>query len=579
MAGDRSRFDDNGQHSLLGASNADGKTPVVIYADPATHALLISGALSISGSAIPASAATTAVTVQIVDGSGNQITSFGGGTQYTDGGVPPTHPIGATVEWSDGSNWQTVSTAKPLPVSLASVPSHAVTNAGTFAVQASQGTAAAVSAGWPVIGGELADTTGTFTNATQTTSVTTNSFDGYSTIIVSVNGTYGTATAVFEISDDGGTTWYSVNAARSDGTAIETGYTSLTNITRMWTLSVSGADEFRVRSTAVASGTVNVRISVESMPTPEAASVSAYQSTAANLNATVVGTGTFVAQATLQTQTDTVMVGGVNVKEINAVTPLMGNGVTGTGSQRVTIASDNTAFAVNATLSAETTKVIGTINIAAAQTLATVTTVGTVTAVTAISNALPAGTNLLGKVGIDQTTLGTTNNVSVSASTGAGTSALIKDDTAFGDGVTTGLLSATTRLYNGTNYDRWRASVGATGAAAVVDTPATSGGLSIITGSIAGTATAIKASAGQLYGYHLFNTTAAVAYVQIFNVASGSVTVGTTAPTISIGIPASGGVTVNFDKGIAFATAISFACTTTRAGASGATCDVNFFYK
>lgn len=52
----------------------------------------------------------------------------------------------------------------------------------------------------------------------------------------------------------------------------------------------------------------------------------------------------------------------VNVSQINAVTPLMGNGVTGTGSQRVTIASDNTAFSVNATLSAETTKVIGTVN-------------------------------------------------------------------------------------------------------------------------------------------------------------------------------------------------------------------------
>ena len=39
----------------------------------------------------------------------------------------------------------------------------------------------------------------------------------------------------------------------------------------------------------------------------------------------------------------------VNVGQINAVAPLMGNGVTGTGSQRVTIASDNTAFSVNAT--------------------------------------------------------------------------------------------------------------------------------------------------------------------------------------------------------------------------------------
>ncbi len=43
----------------------------------------------------------------------------------------------------------------------------------------------------------------------------------------------------------------------------------------------------------------------------------------------------------------------------------------------------------------------------------TITTVSTVTAVTAISNALPAGSNLLGKVGIDQTTPGTTNRVDV----------------------------------------------------------------------------------------------------------------------------------------------------------------------
>ncbi len=50
----------------------------------------------------------------------------------------------------------------------------------------------------------------------------------------------------------------------------------------------------------------------------------------------------------------------VNATQINGVTPLMGNGTTGTGSPRVTIASDNTAFAVNSTLSAETTKVIGT---------------------------------------------------------------------------------------------------------------------------------------------------------------------------------------------------------------------------
>lgn len=43
-----------------------------------------------------------------------------------------------------------------------------------------------------------------------------------------------------------------------------------------------------------------------------------------------------------------------NIAKINGVTPLMGNGTTGTGSLRVTVASDNTAFSVNNTLVAAT---------------------------------------------------------------------------------------------------------------------------------------------------------------------------------------------------------------------------------
>lgn len=59
-------------------------------------------------------------------------------------------------------------------------------------------------------------------------------------------------------------------------------------------------------------------------------------------------------------------------------------------------------FAVQAaaTLAAETTKVIGTVNLSAAQTLATVTTVGTVSSVTAIAGALPAGNNNIGDVDV-----------------------------------------------------------------------------------------------------------------------------------------------------------------------------------
>lgn len=69
-------------------------------------------------------------------------------------------------------------------------------------------------------------------------------------------------------------------------------------------------------------------------------------------------------QVKLATQTDTTMVGGVNVKEINAVAPLMGAGNTGTGSLRVTIASDQVSIPTAATLQTQTdTVMVGGVNI------------------------------------------------------------------------------------------------------------------------------------------------------------------------------------------------------------------------
>lgn len=98
-------------------------------------------------------------------------------------------------------------------------------------------------------------------------------------------------------------------------------------------------------------------------------------------------------------------IGELYVKHTDAI-PVTDNG----GSLTV---DNGGTFAVQATLAAETTKVIGTVNIAAAQTVATVTTVS---AVTAITNALPAGTNAIGKLAansgvdigdVDVTTVGT----------------------------------------------------------------------------------------------------------------------------------------------------------------------------
>lgn len=159
---------------------------------------------------------------------------------------------------------------------------------------------------------EAGDTTGTFTNATQTTSITASNCDGFSTALVSINGTYGTASGVFEVSDDGGTTWYPVGGVGSDDKSVTTGYTALTNLSNQWAFPLSGNDSIRVRSTAVATGTVNVRISISAMPMqPPAAAVVPWnkvnmtsgttllvKSGAGTLHAIVIGTP--VASATIK---------------------------------------------------------------------------------------------------------------------------------------------------------------------------------------------------------------------------------------------------------------------------------------
>lgn len=159
---------------------------------------------------------------------------------------------------ADGSGNLLTSTASALDINIKS--------GNPTSTTANQGTAAALTGGWPTINGEIGDVTGTFTNATQTTSVTANNLDGYGNTLISINGTYGTATAVFEGSDDGGTTWYAVQAARDNSNVIELGYTNLTNTNQTWQINNPGFDSLRVRSTAVTSGTVNVRLSSSAAP-------------------------------------------------------------------------------------------------------------------------------------------------------------------------------------------------------------------------------------------------------------------------------------------------------------------------
>lgn len=58
-----------------------------------------------------------------------------GGTQYTDGGTSPTHPVGPTLLWNNGGTWEAVSAAEPLPVTATlSLSNYALETGGNLAL-------------------------------------------------------------------------------------------------------------------------------------------------------------------------------------------------------------------------------------------------------------------------------------------------------------------------------------------------------------------------------------------------------------------------------------------------------------
>jgi hypothetical protein len=99
-------------------------------------------------------------------------------------------------------------------------------------------------------------------------------------------------------------------------------------------------------------------------------------------------------------------------------------------------------------------------------------------------------------------------------------------------------------------------------------------------------AVAIKASAGTLYGLQAVNTGAAPVYLKIYNLAAGSVVVGTTVPLYTIPVPTvattGAGIAISFPVGIVFGTAISYTFTNVAADndatavAVGTTLNVQF---
>jgi hypothetical protein len=196
---------------------------------------------------------------------------------------------------------------------------------------------------------------------------------GLSVTVLTVNcsSCSGGTTVNFEVSEDG-TNFVSSKATQVGTDTIATS-TTASGIT-VWHSQVGGMQSVRARISAYSAGTVTVTAT---------ATAADFNPKTVNANAMLAGTAADGNSGNKSAQTMRVVLAtdqpqltnkllvtpdsvalpanqSVNAAQINGVTPLMGNGTTGTGSPRVTIASDNTAFPVNATLSAETTKVIGT---------------------------------------------------------------------------------------------------------------------------------------------------------------------------------------------------------------------------
>lgn len=222
--------------------------------------------------------------VRLTDTNGDYV-SAGGGTQYTDGAASPANPVGTIPVFNDGGTIRAVSAANPLPVSGSFTPPALqdvnLTQVGGAAFALGQQLA---TASIPVVLtaaqiSTLTPQTNALTDAQLRASpvpvsLTSTTITG--TVAVTQSGAWTvTANAGTDLNTSALLTTAAFNAAFGTAGTPDAQVLSVQGITSMTPLLVDGSG-----STQPISGTVTVT-----------------QGTAANLNATVVGTGTFAVQA------------------------------------------------------------------------------------------------------------------------------------------------------------------------------------------------------------------------------------------------------------------------------------------
>ncbi len=261
----------------------------------------------------------------------------------------------------------------------------------------------------------------------------------------------------------------------------------------------------------------------------------------------------------------------------------------------VTINNAGGAAAVNIQDGGNTITVDGTVSITANSSVNLAQVAGTTTATD--NGASSAGTqrvtianNSTGVVGLNagSNTVGSIASITTSVTPGTAAANLGKAEDAghtTGDVGVMGLLVRTDAqaALATTTADYIPAITDSIGAQYITPSASTGSiGASIYNNNaLSSTKQAVNASAGNLYGYHIYNPNASVVYVQVWNVASASVTVGTTAPTMVLVIPALGWADAPPSLPIDFKTALTIAATTTATGstAPGTAIICNIWYK
>lgn len=351
--------------------------------------------------------------------------------------------------------------------------------------------------------------TGTITANGQTVSA---DVSRASNVMFHVTGTFSTVNCTFEGSLDGGTTWFTVQAVRSNANTIETTTGNLSATPAYaWEASVNALTNFRLRATAYTSGTQTWRIlpgayATEPIPAAQISGtqpVSLTSTTITSVIPTTAATALGKARDSAIGATDTgVAVLGVRRDAPTAETPVAGDyvvpQVSANGEQWVGMA----ASATNSPSKAR-------------------------------------------------------DGVAGASDVGIPAQFIRRD-----------APTAVTPIAGDYEF----AQISNLGGQYVHPVAHTAGGATPykLVSAASTNATSVKASAGQIYSIAATNSNAAVRYLKLYNKASAP-TVGTDTPVQVYMLPAGGGIALSIPVGMAFATGIAFAITSGAADSDSGT--------